>query len=165
MSLKWNYGTGAQSSTASTLSYYPWMYNDAIRTTQVTPTLAKFTDILAPLDKPVEIKISTETIANVYTTLANSKVPVSEQNSNTSGSSVFVQLRTTADYVRTVGTTESNVQLPVEARLQIRVPNDAELTNDELDKLLGALIACIRKQDGSSRLGEILRGSLVPKEI
>lgn len=165
MSITWNYGSGAQAAVASTLSYYPWMYNDAIRATQVTPTLAKFTDILAPLDKPTEIKISTETIANVYSTLANSKIPVSEQNSNTSGSSVFVQLRTVANYTRTVGTTSTIVQLPVEARLQLRVPNDAELTNDELDKLLGAVVASVRKQDGTSRLGEILRGSLVPKEI
>lgn len=165
MSLLWNFGSGSQAAAPLTLSYYPWMYNDAIRATTVTPTLAKFTDILAPLDKPTEIKISTETIANVYSTLANSKIPVSEQNSNTSGSSVFVQLRTVADYTRTVGTTSNVVQLPLEVRLQIRVPNDAELSNDELDKLLGVIIASVRKQDGTSRLGEILRGSLVPKEI
>lgn len=165
MSLNWNYGSGAQAATALTLSYHPWMYNDAIRVTQETPNLAKFTDILAPLDKPTEVKISTETIANVYSTLVNSKVPVSEQNSNTSGTSVFVQLRTIADYVRTVGTTSTKVQLPLEGRLQLRVINDAELTNDELDKFLGDMIACLRKQDGTSRLGEILRGSLVPKEI
>lgn len=165
MSLTWNYGSGAKAAAPLTLSYHPWMYNDAIRVTSSAPTLAKFTDILAPLDKPTEIKISTETIANVYSTLANSKIPVTEQNSNTSGSSVFVQLRTIANYTRTVGTTDTVVQLPLEGRIQLRVPNDAELTNDELDKLLGDMIACLRKQDGSSRVGEILRGSLVPKEI
>lgn len=165
MSLNWNFGSGSQAAVASTLSYYPWQYDDAIRATSVSPTLVKFADILAPLDKPTEIKISTETIANVYSTLANSKIPVSEQNSNTSGSSVFVQLRTVADYTRVIGTTSSVVQLPLEVRLQIRVPNDAELTNAELDKLLGAVISSVRNSDGTSRLGEILRGSLVPKEI
>lgn len=165
MSINWNYGSGAKAAVALTLSYYPWMYNDAIRTTSVAPTLAKFTDILAPLDKPTEIKISTETIANVYSTLTGQKIPVSEQSSNTSGSSVFVQLRTIANYTKTVGTTDSVVQLPLEGRIQLRVPNDVELSNDELDKLLGDTIACLRKQDGTSRVNEILRGSLVPKEI
>lgn len=165
MSITWNLGSGAQAATPVTLSYRPWMYDDAFRVTSSAPTLAKMTDILAPLDKPTEIKISTETIANVYSTLANSKIPVSEQNSNTSGTSVFVQLRTVATYVKTVGTTSSEVQLPLEARLQIRIPNDVELTNTVLDEVLGQLIACVRKQDGSSRLNEITRGSLVPKEI
>lgn len=165
MSITWNYGSGAQAVAPLTLSYYPWMYNDAMRVTSSAPTLAKITDILAPLDKPTEIKISTEPIANVYSTLASSKIPVSEQNSNTSGTSAFVQLRTIADYVKTVGTTESVVQLPLEGRLQLRVANDAELTNEVLDQFLGALISCIRTQAGVSRLNEILRGSLVPKEI
>lgn len=165
MSIIWNLGSGSQAVTPSTLSYHPWIYDAAFRVTSNAPTLAKITDILAPLDKPTEIKISTETIANVYSTLANSKIPVSEQNSNTSGTSVFVQLRTVAQYVKTVGTTSSVVQLPLEGRLQIRIPNDSELTNAVLDEFLGQLIACLRSSDGTSRLNEIARGSLVPKEI
>lgn len=165
MSIIWNLGSGSQAVAPLTLSYRPWMYDDAFRVTSNAPTLAKITDILAPLDKPTEIKISTETIANVYSTLANSKIPVSEQNSNTSGTSVFVQLRTVAQYVKTVGTTSSVVQLPLEGRLQIRIPNDSELTNDVLDEFLGQLNACLRSSDGTSRLNEIARGSLVPKEI
>lgn len=165
MSINFNYGAGAQSATATNLVYNAWLYNDAIRVTADTPTQAKFTDILAPLDKPTEIKISTEPIANVYSTLANTRIPVSAQNANTSGTSVFVQLRTVVDYNKTVGTTTTNIQLPLEARLQIRVPNDAELTNVVLAKLISSLYATTCDSTGASRLGEIIRGGLVPKEI
>lgn len=165
MSINWNYGTGSQFATASNLSYNPWLYDAAIRVTSDSPTQAKLTDILAPLDKPTEIKISTEPIANVYTTLTNSRIPVSSQSANTSGTSVFVQLRTVVDYDKTIGTTTTNVQLPLEARLQIRVPNDAELTNVVLAKLISSLYASTCGADGASRLNEILRGGLVPKEI
>jgi hypothetical protein len=165
MALTWNYGTGAQATPAKTLSYFSWKYNDAYRVTENAPNRAKFTDILAPVDKPTEIKISIEPINNVYSTLANAKVPVSSQNANTTGTSIFVQLRTVANYTRTIGTTSQDIQLPLEGRIQLRLANDAEITNAEVDLMIGAMLACLRNEDGTSRVGEIMRGSLVPKEI
>jgi hypothetical protein len=165
MSLNWNFGTGAVSETASTLSYYPWEYDDAMRVKSTTPNQAKLTDILSPLDKTTELKISTESIANVYSTLASYKIPVAAQSANQTGTSVFVQLRTTVDYDMTVGSTTTNIQLPLEARLQIRVPNDAELVDAEITKLVGHLYSSICESDGTTRIGEIIRGGLVPKEI
>jgi len=165
MSLNWNFGVGAQFATPSNLAYNPWLYADSIRVTSDAPTQVKFTDILAPLDKPTELKISVEPIANVYSTLTNNRVPVTSQSANTSGTSVFVQLRTMVDYDKVLGTDTTNVQLPLEARIQIRVPNDAQLTSVELNKLVASTFAVLCSENGSSRLGEILRGGLVPKGI
>lgn len=163
MSLTWNFGTGSQG-TAVNKSCAPWVYNDAIRVTSEQPGIAKFTDILSPIDLPTEIKISATKIANVYDTLGGGKIPVAEQSANVSGCTTFFELKTVATYPRT-SPEVGRVQLPMVARIEFRLPNDANIDNNELATLLSAALANICNSSGTLRVLEVQRGGIVPKEI
>lgn len=161
MGISFNFGTGAQGATVNK-ALAPWLYSDAIRIISDNGSLAKLADIKSPLDKQTTIKISLDKIANVYTTLANGTIPVAAQSANTSGSSLFVEVKTVA--TKTDGTT--TIQLPMVARIEIRVPNDADIADTDIDTLILAAYASLCDSSGACKVvTEKLRGALTPVGI
>lgn len=161
MGIAFNFGIGATGA-AVTKSLAPWAWTTAFRTVSDTGTVARVTDILAPLDKRTSIKTSLSRIANVYSTLASDTVPVDEQSSNTSGQTVFVELQTLA--TKTVG--ERTVQLPMVSRIELRLPNDADIAESDITTLVMATFAGLCDASGNPTVvTEKMRGALTPTGI
>jgi len=161
MAISFNFGSGA-TGTAKSLSLLPWAYNTAFRNVSDNGVNARMTDILAPLDKKTSIKITLSKIANVYTTLADGTVPVAEQSSNTSGQTVFCELKTIA--TKTVG--EATIQLPMVARIELRLPNDGDITEANVNTLVLAAYAALCNASGDPTVvTEKMRGALTPAGI
>lgn len=161
MAISFNFGTGAQG-TGVVKTLLPWNYTAAFRTISDSGSLARITDILAPLDKKTTIKVTLDKIANVYTTLTDVSVPIVAQSANTSGHTVFAELKTIATKI--VGTTE--VQLPMVARIELRLPDDATIAESDIDKLILATYAALCDSTGNPVVvTEKMRGALTPVGI
>lgn len=161
MAISFNFGVGSQG-TAGTKAFKPWAYLAAFRIISDSGSLAKMTDIAAPLDKKTTLKVTLDKIANVYTTLAEGTVPVSAQNANTSGQTVFVELKTIA--TKTVG--DAEIQLPMVARIELRLPNDADISESDVEALVMATYAGLCDATGNPVVvTEKMRGALTPTGI
>ncbi|DAD52636.1 coat protein [ssRNA phage SRR7976299_4] len=161
MAISFNFGTGA-TGTAKSLSLLPWAYTTAFRNVSDNGSVARMTDILTPLDKKTSVKITLDKIANVYTTLADGTVPISEQSSNTSGQTVFCELKTVA--TKTVG--DATVQLPMVARIELRIPNDSAIAESDINTLVLATYAALCDASGNPVVvTEKMRGALTPAGI
>ena len=157
MAISFNFGAGATGA-AKTLSLLPWAYTTAFRNVSDNGSVARMTDILTPLDKKTSVKITLDKIANVYTTLADGTVPVAEQSSNTSGQTVFCELKTVA--TKTVG--DVTVQLPMVARIELRLPN----SESDINTLVLATYASLCDASGNPVVvTEKMRGALTPAGI
>lgn len=161
MAISFNFGAGAQG-TGVTKTLLPWAYTTAFRIISDSGSLARMTDILSPLDKKTTIKVSLDKIANVYTTLADGTVPVSAQLANTMGHTVFVELKTIA--TKTVN--DVVVQLPMVSRLELRLPDDADIAESDVETLVLATYAALCNSAGSPTVvTEKMRGALTPVGI
>lgn len=161
MAISFTFGAAAQG-TAIQKSFKPWAYATAFRIINDSGTTAKMTDIVAPLDMKTTVKVNLDKIANVYTTLAEGNVPVSAQNANTSGQTVFVELKTIATKV--VG--DATIQLPMVSRIELRLPNDADITESDVESLVMATYACLCNAAGNPTVvTEKMRGALTPVGI
>ncbi len=140
-----------------TVNLAPWSYQ-SLQVVQNDGNLVKAADVLSPLDKQASVKITNTKIANVYNTLAKGQIPIGNQSSNSSGQSIFVELNATAS--KTVGSTE--VLLPVVARIEVRLPNDGELTNADVVTLVMACFATMHDGMGVPRVTDMMRGVLLP---
>lgn len=161
MAISFNFGAGA-TGTAKSLSLLPWAYTTAFRNVSDNGSVARMTDILTPLDKKTSVKITLDKIANVYTTLADGTVPISEQSSNTSGQTVFCELKTVA--TKTVG--DATVQLPMVARIELRIPNDSAIAESDINTLVLATYAALCDASGNPVVvTEKMRGALTPAGI
>lgn len=161
MAISFNFGAGSQG-VAGTKAFKPWAYLAAFRIISDSGSLAKMTDIAAPLDKKTTLKVTLDKIANVYTTLAEGTVPVSAQNANTSGQTVFVELKTIA--TKTVG--DAEIQLPMVARIELRLPNDADISESDVEALVMATYAGLCDAAGNPVVvTEKMRGALTPTGI
>lgn len=161
MAISFQFGSGSQE-TPITKSMAPWSYSDAFRIISDNGSAARMTDILAPLDKKTTVKVTLEKIANVYSTLADGVVPVAEQSANTSGGTVFAELKTIATKV--VGT--DTIQIPMVGRIELRLPFDADITEANVESLVMATYAALCNEAGSPVVvTEKLRGALTPAGI
>lgn len=152
---------GSAFNTPVNKSLAPWKYDTAVRVVQNQGSLVKLTDILAPLDKQTSMKLTSTRIANVYNTLADGSVPVAEQSSNTSGTSVFVELKTVA--TRAGAVEDTTVQLPMVARIELRLPNDAEIAEADITTLVMATFALLCDDAGAPVVvTQKMRGALAP---
>lgn len=159
MAISFNYGATAQD-VAVNKALKPWKWTTAFRTVSDTGSLARMTDIQSPLDKKTTIKVTLDRIADVYKTLADSVIPVAQQNANASGQTVFVELKTIA--TKSDGIT----LLPMVCRIELRLPNDSEITESDVDSLVMATYAGICDATGaSSVIAEKMRGALTPAGI
>lgn len=161
MAITFNFGTGAQGTSVSK-SLKPWIYADAFRIISDSGSLARMTDILAPLDKKTTAKVTLDKIANVYTTLAAGTVPVAAQSANTSGQTVFVELSTIA--TKEVGT--DTIQVPAVCRIELRLPNDSDITEANVEELVMATYGLLCTTEGNPKVvTELMRGALTPAGI
>lgn len=161
MAILFNFGTSSQN-VGVTKTLKPWNYAGAFRIVSDSGTLARMTNILSPLDKITTAKVTLEKIANVYTTLAGGTVPLLAQNSNVSGHTVFAELKTIATKV--VGT--ATIQLPMVARLELRLPDDADIAETDIDTLILATYALLCDSAGlPTVVTEKMRGALTPVGI
>lgn len=157
------FGSGARVIDAVT-GTTKWNWS-AFRTIADTGTSAKVTDILSPLDKRTTIKYALSKIANVYSTLGGDSVPVSERSSNPSGQTLFVELSTILTRANPV-VANGIIQVPVQSRIELRVPNDGELTDDVIEEFMSATFDALKNGDGELVItAEKLRGALVPSGI
>lgn len=146
---------GSAFGTAVNKSLLPWTLA-ALKVTQDDGSLVKVTNVLSPLDKQSSIKIANTRIANVYNTLAKGSIPIGNQAANTTGQAIFVELNATASKV--VGS--DTILLPMIARIELKLPNDGELTNGNVEQLLLATYAALCDAVGTMRATEIMRGVL-----
>lgn len=134
MSLSTNYGTGARKIDAVTKNLYPWDWTVGFRVNSDTGSASRIVDTLSPLDKPTHIKCTVSKIANVYATLANNSIPVANQAANITGQTVFCELSTILSKAATA--TEPEIQYPVVARVELRLPNTADLLESDVENLV-----------------------------
>ena len=161
MSISFNYGATSQG-VAVTKQLLPWKYTDAFRIISDTGSAARMTDIQSPLDMKTTIKISLDRIANVYSTLANGAVPVSAQSANTQGHTVFCELSTIA--TKTSG--DAVIQLPIVSRIELRLPDDAEIAESDITSIVMATFAGLCDTAGNPTVvTEKMRGALTPTGI
>lgn len=143
-------------------SRHPWNYTNAVRIISDSGSSARMTDILSPLDMKTTFKVTLSKIANVYTTLADGTVPVAQQNANTSGGTIFAELKTVATKV--VG--DDTIQLPMVGRIELRLPNDSAITETDVDLLVKATYGILCDANGDPTVvTEKLRGALTPAGI
>lgn len=161
MAILFNFGTSSQN-VGVTKTLKPWNYSGAFRIISDSGTLARMTNILSPLDKVTTAKVTLDKIANVYTTLAGGTVPLAAQNASVSGHTVFVELKTIATKV--VGT--NTIQLPMVARLELRLPDDADIAETDIDTLVMATYGLLCDAAGLPVVvTEKMRGALTPVGI
>ena len=159
MALSYHYGATAQD-VAVNKALKPWKWTTAFRTISDTGTLARMADIQSPLDKKTTLKVTLDRIANVYTTLADGTVPLTAQSANPTGQTVFAELKTIA--TKADGVT----QLPFVCRIELRLPNDSEITESDVDQLVMATYASLCDSAGASTvIAEKMRGALTPAGI
>lgn len=161
MAIQFNFGSGAQK-TAVAVNLAPWDYLAAFRQVSDNGVVARMTDVLTPLDKKTSIKISLSKIANVYNTLADETVPVDQQSANTTGQTIFCELKTIA--TKTSG--DITTQLPMVARVELRLPNDADIAESDVLTLIMAAVASLCDENGNPVVvTEKMRGALTPAGI
>jgi len=161
VAISFNFGSGTQGA-GVTKTLAPWAYATAFRITADNGSAAQMTDIVAPLDKKTTAKVTLTKIANVYQTLANNEIPVANQSGNTSGGTIFAELKTIA--TKTVGAQE--VMIPLVGRIELRIPNDADIAESDIEKLVMATYGLLCDATGSPVVvAEKLRGALTPAGI
>jgi len=135
----------------------PWL-TTALKEIQDDGNLIKVADVLSPLDRQAVIKITNTRIANVYQTLAKGVIPIGNQSANVSGQSIFCELTATAS--RTV-TGAPDILVPVVSRIELRLPNDAELDDTVAKQLLLANYAALCDANAVLKITDKMRGSLI----
>lgn len=161
MAISFQFGTGALG-TAVTKNLQPWAYTTAVRTISDSGSVARMSDILAPLDKKTTMKVSLDKIADVYATLADGSVPVAERSANVSGGTVFAELKTIA--TKAVG--DATVQIPMVGRIELRLPFDSAITEADITTLVMATFGLLCDASGNPVVvTEKLRGALTPAGI
>jgi len=136
---------------------------EALQVVQNTGQLAKLVNVFSPLDKQATIKIANTRIADVYQTLAKGTIPVGARALNISGQTVFAEVSAVAS--RSASGIET--LLPVVGRLELRLPNDVDVTESLVMELVGTVLAAVcaagdidAPAEPVSRVTEIMRGVL-----
>jgi len=164
LSFSKTFGTGALV-TDEVSGEVHWDYPAAFRVVSDTGASVRLTDILTPLDKRTYIKYTLSKIANVYSTLGGDSVPVAERSSNPTGQTLFCEL-TTILTKPNPSVSGAIIQVPVQTRIELRLPNDGDLTDTLIWELMAANAAALSDDAGAPRItSEMLRGALVPAGI
>jgi hypothetical protein len=127
----------------------------ALKVVEENGTLVKLTNVSSPLDKPTNAKVSNTRIANVYQTLAKGAIPVAAQAVNSSGQAIFVELNVVAS-----DPAAPNILVPMQSRLELKLPNHSGLTEEVVDRLVFETLALLADQTGYFRVTEMMRGIL-----
>lgn len=153
---------GAATNTSVNVALKPWKYTEAFRTISDNGQVAKMTDILAPLGAQTTIKVATSRIADVYSTLANGSIPLSEQSASNTGQSTYAELNT----ILSTGTGDTYVATPARVKLETKLANDSLITDALVMELIMATVAILCDSLGASTvIAEKMRGALTPAGI
>lgn len=161
MAITFNFGTGAQGDSVSK-TLKPWLYTAAFRATSYGVGNATMVNTKTDLDKKTSIKVTLSKIANVFETLAKGTIPVANQLTSQTGHTVFCELKTIA--TKSVGTEVAYI--PIVSRIEIRVPDDPDITDSDIETLVLATYAGLCNQAGTSDvMSDKLRGALTPAGV
>lgn len=162
MSIQFNFGAGAQNEDTVSRTIKPWAYGEAFRVVNSQVGSAKMVNIKTDIDKTTAIRVTVESIENVYRTLTSDNVPVEKQVVNAKGTTIRAELKTIA--TKSVG--EETFYLPMECDIRIRIPNDPDIDAANIDTLIDAAYAAMLDEAGNNKVTtELARGALVPKGI
>lgn len=155
----------AVAETTKTLTYNPWDWSRAWRVSRSAPDDARMVATTTPINESTTVKVTREWIEDVYKTLANDIVPVSEQVANRKGITTRVEVRTsfTETIVDEAGNVIGEYQLPVEADIRFRNGLVPVITDEQIDQVLGLAVAALKDDQGNTRVAsEMMRGVLTP---
>lgn len=156
-----NFGAGSQG-TAVPKNLKPWNYATTFRVISDNGSVARMTDILSPLDLPTTLKVTSDSIANVYSTIGGGIVPLAQQSLNVTGKTTMCEL--TTFLTKSDGITTKII--PVQARIITRTLNDADLTPALVEECVMAAFAGLADSTGvNTVLSEKMRGALTPAGI
>ena len=128
-----------------------------VKKVQDDGNLIRVSDIVSPLDRQAQFKITNTKIANVYNTLAKGTIPVGNMSTNTSGQAIFVELSVIAS--RAVSG-QPDVLVPMVARIELKLPNDSDLTDAKVQELLNTAYAALCDPSAVLKVTDKMRGAL-----
>lgn len=133
------------------------------RIKQDEPEEAILTNLTSPVVYPERMRISASDVANVY---SGSSVEPSLYAPTKRGRSVLVQVNEIWKVTDSVDATYE-VALPVQCHLVIKVPNHELVTPDAIQTLVGRAVSGLFETGSAdtTRLGSLLRGSLLPSDL
>jgi hypothetical protein len=131
-----------------------------MKVTQDAAGLVKLVNVRSPLGQQASAKITNTRIANVYQTLAKGLIPPGAQSFSTTGQSIFVEHNMVATKPPVVSGA-APTYLPIQCRVEFRLPNDSYLVETDILDILQATLALILDSDGNTRVLEMMRGVLV----
>jgi hypothetical protein len=120
-------------------------------------TVCRLTNVTCPLDQPEVLTYGCQDISNVNTSIKNQYPP-----STRDGIQYTVKVETLLSVES--DTTDSRVDYPIVAQLNIRHPKAGSITADDVMTVTDRVIGAIYSSEGKSRLTNIMRQSLRPSE-
>lgn len=138
-------------------------YGADFRVKSDEPTEAIITNLTSPTVFPERIRFSVSDVSNIY---QGTSIEPSLYAPTKRGVSVLVQV--TENWTVTDSSDATyQVALPVSAHLVIKVPNHELVTPAAVQTLVGRLVSCLYEtgDEGTTRIGSLLRGSLLPSGI
>lgn len=126
-------------------------------------TEAIVTNLTTPVDRPEKFRWNASDIANIY---SGSDIDPSVYAPSKRGVSVLAQVTEVYSVTDTTDAT-FRIDLPVSAHLVLKVPASEYLTADILQTVVGRLVSGLFEtgSTATSRIGALVRGSLLPKDL
>lgn len=118
------------------------------------------TNKTSPLDQPENIRVQASEISDVY---KGTSIDPSAYAANRKGLSIVAQVN---DILRVSESTDINYQvdLPLSCHIVLKVPQNSNVTADNVMALAGRALACLFDSDQvtSARIANLLRGAMTP---
>lgn len=128
-----------------------------------SPKECKLVNLTSPLDRVERVTIATTPVASIY---KDSGIDPKVQAPSKKGTQVLVKIQ---DILSVSDSADPGyrIDLPLQAHMVLRFPNDETITADVILKQLGRMISCIYDtgSTATSRLNEIIRGALESSEV
>lgn len=124
---------------------------------------AIITNLTTPVDRPEKFRWNASDIANIY---SGTDIDPSVFAPSKKGVSVLAQVTEVYSVTDSVDAS-FRIDLPVSAHIVIKTPQSEYLTSDILQTVVGRLISGLFEtgSTATSRIGALVRGSLLPKDL
>lgn len=122
---------------------------------------AILTNLTSPTDCPNTMRFSTSAVADIY---KNSGITAEYRSPSKKGFSLLAQSRAVYTVSDSVDTSY-RVDLPIEAHIVVKAPNDANITSAMLEAVIARTVRGFYETNASLRLAAMARGSLLPTDI
>lgn len=131
--------------------------SDYGKTTNVA-TKCALNNVTSPTDQPEIIEITGSKIKSIELPQSNLYPP-----RVTDGISYGIRVAELAS-VTSQSDARYRVDLPIEVRVDVKHSNNGAITAQMVEEVLVRAFSAFYKTDGSSRIGELMRGALAPDE-